>query len=354
MRSRTVLLLSLMAALSCTAAAEELWLGPKMPAKPLPGGEPVPLVPRTQGDTVEDPFLVTGIPFTAAGSTCAFNDDYDAVCPYFDSTAPDGVYRYDCLAGVVVSIDLCASSYDTKVYVFENTVGNVIACNEDYCARQSYLGQVELVAGASYFIVVDGYGTSCGDYALEIGETPPCALECPPGAMPEGEPDCYDDYADSYNSGCACQPDPLFQNLEPSVDPIVICGTTGVWMAGSSLYRDPDWFEIHLTEPSQICLAGDAEVPMWFMIVDGREGCSGSYTVAYAALGACSPVSDLCYACDDGTWWLQATPIAWDVMFECGSVYWLEISGYTLPPAGVPEEDPYTGSTWGRIKGLFR
>jgi hypothetical protein len=325
------------------------WPWPTMPQKPLPDGDPAPLVPRVQGDTIEDPFIMPAVPFAASGNTCSFNHDYDVTCPYFGVAARDVVYRYVCDAPIIVTIDLCQSTYDTKVYVFEDALYNYIACNDDYCAYQSYLGYVPLAAGHVYFIVVDGYSTSeCGDYVLSINEYEPCLVDCPPGAMPEGEPDCYDGYADTHNGGCGVEPIPVFQILEPSCDPIVICGTTGVFIFESTLYRDTDWFQIDLTEPANICLAGDAEVPMYFLIIDGRGGCGVAETVAYGSVGECEPIANICYDCGPGTWWLWTGPNAWNLSYECGSVYWMEVTGYTEGAS------PTEGSTWGEVKGLFR
>jgi hypothetical protein len=339
-----------LAAVWGTAAGQDLRPWPTPPPKPAPDGEVPPRVPVMQGDTVDDPFALPAIPCTVTGNTCAFNDDYDHSCPYdVVSTARDLVYEYVCDVSVTVKLDLCSSTYDTKVIVFEDVANNVIACNDDFCAWQSQLSDVRFAAGHTYYIVIDGYsGADCGDYVLEIEEYVPCVLECPPGAVPEGEPDCHDDYNDVYNSGCGCHPDFCFAHLEPSCDPIVICGTTGVFSFGSLLYRDTDWFEIDVTESSNICLAGDAEIPMYYCIIDGRSGCEGYEVVATADVGPCAPMTDLCHFCDPGTWWLWAGPAMWDPSLACGSVYWMEITGYTNTVS------PAAGTTWGRVKGLFR
>jgi hypothetical protein len=321
---------------------------PPIPPKP-DGPFPVqPEVPRVQGDTVVDPFVIAAIPFAATGVTCSFNNDYDYACPYTGSTAADVVYKYVCGASTGVSIGLCQSTYDTKVYVYEDAVGTPIACNDDYCEYQSYLANVPLTAGHTYYIVVDGYGTSCGNYYLEFGGTSSgcCHIECPAGAIPESEPDCYENYEDTYNGGCNSDPF-AFLVLQPSDDPIVICGTTGVYEYYTTVYRDTDWFELNLTESANICLAGDCEMSSYFFIIDGRNGCEDPAIVASSAVGMCMPIEDLCYFCDVGTWWMWAGPSTWE-LWGCGHVYWMEITGYICDPS------PTTDTTWGRVKGLFR
>jgi hypothetical protein len=321
------------------------------PIPPKPGGdfaEP-PQVPRVQGDTVGDPFVIDYLPFWGAGNTCSFNNDYDYACPYTGSTAPDVVYKYVCTFSWGVGIDLCQSTYDTKVYVYQNAVGTPIACNDDYCEWQSFLGNVWFMAGTTYYIVVDGYGSSCGDYYIDVYYWGSSAIfECPPGAILEGEGDCYENYNDTYNGGCYAEPFPVFQMIAPSDDPITICGSTGVYMVDTLTYRDTDWFQCDVTETSYICLAGDAEVRCSFRIIDGRSGCDGAIVV-YGVAGPLSPISNLCYNCDVGTWWMWVGPNSWDPSYACGSDYWIEISGYTC---GAPS--PTTDTTWGRVKGLFR
>jgi len=127
------------------------------------------------GETVDDPIFITGLPFTAFGSTEFYMDDYDEACPYTGSTSPDVVYRYDATEDMAIDIDLCGEGtyYDTKVYVYENEVGALVGCNDDACnnSHQSWLSQIvgqPLMAGNTYYIVIDGYGGGSGEYELNI------------------------------------------------------------------------------------------------------------------------------------------------------------------------------------------
>ena len=308
---------------------------------------------RVTGDTVADPFIITGdLPFTATGNTCSFVNDYDYACPYTGSTSADVVYKWVATAASMgaIGVDLCGSTYDTKVYVYNSNM-DVIACNDDYCSFQSIVSNVPVTVGNTYYIVVDGYGGSCGTYSLILWcYCDCCDLVCAPGAMLEGEPTCYDGYNDVYNGGCNSTPFPVFQIIEP--DPagadITICGTTGVFTMDTTTYRDTDWFQMDITQTSYICLSGDAEVPCYFFIIDGRGGCEMSTIVAYGVAGACAPIADLCYTCDPGTWWAWVGPNAWDPSFACGSLYNLTIAGYDCPGT------PTVSTTWGRVKGMFR
>ena len=136
------------------------------------------------GDIVGDPILIDEIPFHAVGSTIDFNNDYDEECPFSGSTAPDVVYSFTPGTNIIVDISLCdtLTAYDTKVYVYENEVGNIPsttlsepACNDDECNNPttsflSLIESLELVAGNTYYIIVDGYGSSSGNYELWVTE----------------------------------------------------------------------------------------------------------------------------------------------------------------------------------------
>ena len=345
---RLVTLLALVLGLTATAFAVEMPTSNVMPAKTNtgPGGNYDGT--RVTGDTIGDPFTMTGVPFSDTGNTCTFANDYDEICPYSGSTSPDVVYEYVCTADIAITVDLCASIYDTKTYVYENDEFTLVGCNDDACSFQSLLENVALTAGNTYYIVVDGYGGSCGNYVLDVSEYEACVIECPAGAMPEGEPDCYPDYEDQYNGGCNVEPFPVFQVLEPSCDPIMICGTTGVFPFGTSTYRDTDWYELNLTETTTISLAADYEFGGVFGFVDGRMGCEGATAISpYALVGPCSPYYDLTNDCEPGTWWIFFSTSAWDPSYVCGSVYWLEITGYT------GGSSPTESTTWGSIKGMF-
>ncbi|HIB31538.1 MAG TPA: hypothetical protein EYO45_00285, partial [Candidatus Marinimicrobia bacterium] len=125
----------------------------------------------TQGDVIDNPFVVTGIPFEATGTTEGFNDDYDEVCPYTGSTSNDVVYMF-ATSGGTYDFSLCESGYDTKIYIYDINQVN-IACNDDACNNsagdpyRSLLENVTLDPGL-YYVIVDGYGGNNGEYQLLI------------------------------------------------------------------------------------------------------------------------------------------------------------------------------------------
>lgn len=133
--------------------------------------------PMQGGDTCASALNIASLPYTDNGTTVGFANDYDAVCPYGGSTAPDVVYKFTPGVNLNVNMTLCNSGYDTKLYVFDNVCsGAPVACNDDDSCTLSFrsaLTNVPMVAGHTYYIVVDGYGNYSGAYTLAVSGAPP-------------------------------------------------------------------------------------------------------------------------------------------------------------------------------------
>jgi hypothetical protein len=119
--------------------------------------------------------VIPVLPFSTTGTTDGYRNDYDAVCPFPGSVAPDVVYRYNPLASEFVDISLCGSEIDSKLYVFaDDCESTPIACNDDACETAfgwpfaSRIQNLLLPAGHYYYIVIDGYGDESGSYQLSI------------------------------------------------------------------------------------------------------------------------------------------------------------------------------------------
>jgi hypothetical protein len=125
---------------------------------------------REGGEDVDTAVVIPGLPFTDTGNTCDNIDDYDAACPWAGTGAPDVVYLYQADSSGDLTIDLCASDYDTKLYVTDVT-GELLACSDDACGVNGFRSRIECLpvdAEEGYYIYVDGYGAYCGDYALHV------------------------------------------------------------------------------------------------------------------------------------------------------------------------------------------
>jgi len=308
---------------------------------------------RVGGETVETAVVIPAIPFTDAGNTCGFVDDYEEMCPY-GSNSPDCVYSFTPPADMLIDINLCMSDYDTKVFVYENEVtsGAPYACDDDNYScdppeflYQSWLLNLEVYAGNTYYIVVDGYSGDCGDYVLDVYDSWECIVHCPDGAILEGEVDCYDGYIDDHNGGCGSEP-PVYTYLECSNDPTTICGTGGVFVSGGVIYRDTDWYMLTLDEPTTVTVGVYAEFPPLMGLLDLTGGCATADFYDYVTPWWCE-YAELTVELPAGESPIFVASASWDLSFECGSDYYITIDGYACT-------SPVEERSWGSIKALYR
>jgi hypothetical protein len=152
--------------------------------KPMTFGPniPDPNVILQGGDNINDATVINTLPYNTTGTTAGYTNDYDEICPYDSSIAPDVVYSYSPTNDIAVDITLCGNSdYDTKLYVYQNSVGNLVGCNDDACPGYvSELRGLSLTGGNTYYIVVDGYGELFGNYTFDMTEVtqPPPPPNC--------------------------------------------------------------------------------------------------------------------------------------------------------------------------------
>jgi hypothetical protein len=305
------------------------------------------------GDVIGNCTVIGALPFTDAGNTCSFTNDYDEACPYTGSISPDVVYCYSPSSNEQVTFDLCNSGYDTKTYVYENAAGNLVACNDDACNDplgnpfRSIVSCVRLTAGNTYYIVVDGYFGDCGSYNLSAfvsdGCTDVCDPEyCPPGAMFEGEPVCGDGYVDAFNGGCNSSPN-VFSSLPCYV---TVCAAGGNYSFNGLSYRDTDWYEFVLplaaTVTVTMCPSFDAQLA----VIDGNIGCGFITIICGSAFGPAGVPLSCTYVAPAGPHWIFAATSAFSGV-PCGSPYSLYVN---TPGCGDSTEN----TTWGGIKGLYR
>lgn len=210
---------------------------------------------RQGGDTIDDAIPIPNLIFSDTGTTTGYTDDYDEVCPYDGSTSPDVVYVYHAAPSSrpcdFASIDLCLSSYDTKLYVYDSQM-NLINCNDDYHTGSgcwpysSMIEWAEFLPGQTYYIVVDGYGGEHGEYVIDIAEYTLGLLSCPPGFVDDGEPPLQDEVLDTYNSGCDGNASaPVLLPLPAGTDgTLELCGRQGWTTVNGEVMPDTDWMSL--------------------------------------------------------------------------------------------------------------
>ena len=137
-----------------------------------------------QGDHCANPFVISSLPYIDSGNTCGFTDYCDL--PSYDSL--DVIYELTVSAAAVYSFSLCDSDFDTKMTIYKDVCcsgpeGHLFYNDDNFtvCStNRSYIEEV--ILPGTYYVVVDGYH-SCGNYILEVNETP-----IPTGACCYGDP----------------------------------------------------------------------------------------------------------------------------------------------------------------------
>ena len=101
------------------------------------------------------------------GNTTGATNDAGGTCS--GASAPDHTYVFSLSAPQTITLSLCGSSYDTVLYVRTvcNSSGTQLACSDDFCGVSSQITLPNLAAGF-YYVFVDGWGSSSGNYTLAI------------------------------------------------------------------------------------------------------------------------------------------------------------------------------------------
>lgn len=325
---------------------------------------------REGGETIADAFVIDTLPFTDTGVTCDNENDYDEGCPYTGSTSPDVVYTWTATFNGFLSVDLCGSQYDTKLYMYDAAL-NLVGCQDDsYCDIEcgfwvSALSGVAVISGETYFIVVDGYGGDCGEYIIVVKENetdPPCLLNCPQDGILEGEPEIVDGYVDNYNGGCRSSP-PIFQALEAPANQTsaTFCGVAGYFDQGLADRSDEDWINVVATG-SQLTWTVDAE-QLTYCFVWSIPDCLEAVVTQSMTAGPCTPntmyipttpgqvvtlgVHPDCSGCSKHPDSSCPSPLPRPFFF--GYEY-----NYVFTIEGIASIVAVENHTWGRIKSLYR
>lgn len=293
---------------------------------------------REGGEGFGDAMLIPGLPFTDSGATCDNRDDITLPCAA--SAAPDVVYRYVAGATGSINVIMCGSAYDTALGIYDASLVNLF-CNDDFCGLQSEIDGIPVVAGQTYYIVVDGFSVNCGDYVISVSENTPCALVCPPGAMLEGEPDCYDGYYDAFNGGCNSVG---WEDILPtSGNHADLCGKSGTYSYYGLSYRDTDWFTA-TGMGANMTMTLNPSFPGVLIFIYGTDCANPLYD--FTTTTPCVPVSLSRYVADGSVVW----PWVGGNQFSgipCGSDYILSLDG--IKPSGTAVEN----ATWGAIKTRY-
>lgn len=345
----TILLLSCLLMIGVAAAGD---LAPWRPKAEFTGGPLPPSGQRVGGDTVADAVPITVLPFTDAGNTCGAADDYDDAC-YQAAAAADVVYAFTPAVDVLVDISLCGSNYDTKVFVLDRELAPIACADDTYwqtegdCAVWTAgLEWLQLLGGELYYIVVDGWGNSCGDYQLSVVESAACEIPCPAGAYLENEPPMQDQY-DQFNAGCYSD----WADPSPYIIPVPypeftrVCGENGYYDIPDGMGYDHDWWTIVIGEAGMVEVTVTARRSTWLAEIDLPD--NDCDLAAFAQEITCRP-------CESAVMVMTGEP--GDV-----KVFWVHTHYNEYPNGGYPyylEVDggvvATRGMSWSGVKALYR
>jgi hypothetical protein len=149
------------------------------------------LVVDFQGLSSGDPDGSYAVPFGSfapLGATCADANPIGEVTdlPFDTGTATASGVNPGCGGGTnpidlwyayspsitgTATIDLCGSTFDTRVAVYDACGGAVLACNDDSCGLQSSV-TIPVTVGNTYYIQVGGYNAAAGSGDLTIVVVP--------------------------------------------------------------------------------------------------------------------------------------------------------------------------------------
>jgi hypothetical protein len=145
--------------------------------------------------------IVTTIPAqggTFSGTTVG-PSSLSGTCGGGSSQAPEKVFAFTPLVTGSATFKTCGygTRFDTVLYVNQAACmgGSTVGCNDDSCeirdgSNHGSRVTLNVTAGTTYYVVVDGYGEAQGDFALTV--TPPPGTP-PPDADGDGVPDSTDD-----------------------------------------------------------------------------------------------------------------------------------------------------------------
>jgi len=302
---------------------------------------------ETIADAVEVPF-----PFSDAGATCDNVDDYDEVCPYPGSTSPDVVYTFVPASSLEATVDLLGSSYDTKVYLYDEDL-QLVACNDDfYPDYVSCIQNLPFVGGQRYYLVIDGYGGDCGEYVVNICENMPCATSCADIDVLEDEPPLVEGYVDTYNAGCDADP-PVFQFVEPPVgdDVLWLCGDSGYFGEGLQPEHDTDWFQmVAMGDEVRIDMFAPYGFPVRLDVLF-LDDCQNVSLLPYE-LEVCTDMSNLIVPTAPGQLLTLRVAPLYDFPIGCSGN--LDVDQYRLRVEGLAVTVATESRTWSEVKAMHR
>jgi uncharacterized membrane protein (DUF441 family) len=277
---------------------------------------------------------------------CNVNATQDGLSPCA-GLGSDVWFLYTATQTAVMTITTCSDlrTHDTVMAVYDAPCGGAqLGCNDDgppFCAAPGapFSGStvtIAATAGSSYLVQIGSFGNGaqgCGELTIMLAPPPPVCADCPPGGIPENEPNCG--LPDTVNGGCNSSP-PVFSPISVGQ---TVCGTG----AFDGFTRDTDWYELVLSSATEVTWTVNAEFDL--LIGTINSPCpQGSFRVFATAPSCGGPISVTeCLAA--GTYYLFVAPQFTETVV-CGPArYVATLTGVSCTPPPPPPNDNCASAT---------
>jgi hypothetical protein len=221
--------------------------------------------------------VIAALPYTSSGTTCGHMSSYG-------NAAPDTFYKYTVpTGGEVVSISLCNSSFDTYLRVWQPCGVTQIASDDNSCGGTNASILQNFSAG-DIWIQVEGTGSLCGNYTLNVTHVNPCGDAIVIPSIPYSNSGTTVGHPNYYGNEA---PDVFYRyTVPPGGDTLQIdlCGSSydtylRVWRpcGTTQLAVDDDACGSLSSKIQQYFTAGD----IWIQ-VEGYGSASGNYSLQVA------------------------------------------------------------------------
>ncbi len=242
-----------------------------------------------------------------------------------------------CLCAVLLCTALVTAAEPTKTLPVPTVIHGTPSAQADFERAQQAeteaisQGPVQLIeVSQSAPSMVLSAKAPAGYVPQKLSFAPGSRVDCDYTGL-EGEPICEDGYDDQFNVGCNADA-PEDEIFSPIACGDVILGTSGTYLIDGGQTRDTDWYEIVLTEDTELTFSVVADFPVLIFMIDGRNGCEGLAILRSASAGPGTPVS-LVQCLGPGTYWLWVGPSDFSGV-ACGSQY---CASLTCEPCDLPD-----------------
>jgi hypothetical protein len=201
-------------------------------------------------------------------------------------------YRFTAPGSGEVRIRTCTSAApadDSLIAVYTGTCTSLVevCCSEDECGASTFLGDLccSVIAGQTYTVQLAAWSAGdVGTYTVvfDCACAGACDVVCQPGKLPENEPDCFNEFNDTFNGGCNSTP-PVFRDI---VCGNQICGSYGTYLFQGGQRRDTDWYRFSIGSAQQVTWSVTGEADTRTFLLTGV--CPTTVIVTNLA-GPCDP-----------------------------------------------------------------